>query len=364
VIGVIVVAAMVILPVLFPKENSGNSFSALSTQARATANVIGTQGAIAGEVQRTLTAAAQISANAAGTETEIANDVQQTLAAAALATEAARAEVGTPEAQVTADIPVQPTAVNPPTPTTAPSGLTIIKDRLGIEMVLIPGATFLMGSQTGLFEDERPANSVFVANFYLDRYEVTNAQFSQCMAAQICSRPDKVYSATRNSYFGNPSYDNFPVIFVSWYDADRFCRWRGGRLPTEAEWELASRGGQNGAAPVYPWGSQEPVCDLSSWNGAQHKNCSPADTLHVGSFGASIFGIYDLTGNVWEWTSSLYAPYPYDASLVENADSPGKRVLRGGSFTSQTRYLRTTNRYIEEPTIAGQSIGFRCALSP
>jgi serine/threonine protein kinase/formylglycine-generating enzyme required for sulfatase activity len=346
---------------LLPKTDPGDSLSAHSTQAQATAYVLGTEGAIAGNAQRTLTAAAMITEHAAATEQAIANQANLTGTAAPQATQPLQAT----QAQPTATIPptsLQPTAT--PLPTAAPSGITIIRDRLGVEMVLIPGATFMMGNQAGLYDDERPVNSVIVNDFYLDRYEVTNAQFQQCVAAQVCSRPDKVGSATRETYYGNPSYDQFPVIYVSWYDADRYCRWRGARLPTEAEWEFAARGGNNADAPVYPWGVQEPTCELSAWNGAQFKSCSPADTLQVGSFGASTFGLFDLAGNAWEWTSSLYAVYPYDPSIVENAESSGERVLRGGSYGSLSRYLRTTNRYVEEPTIASSSIGFRCALSP
>lgn len=357
-IALLVVLAIFVGPMLFQQDNSVDSFEALSTQAQATAFAIGTEGAIAGEVQRTLTAVAQVTVNAAGTEGAIAVDVQNTLAAV-------QTSQATPVSQETlAPQETQPVETSLPSPTTAPAGLTIIKDRLGVEMVQIQGATFMMGNNAGLYDDEKPANSVFVSTFYLDRYEVTNALFQQCVAVEICSRPDKVFSATRESYFGNASYDNFPAIYVSWYDADRFCRWRGTRLPTEAEWELAARSGQNGDAPVYPWGSQEPGCDPGAVNGAQNRNCSPADTLQVGSFSANAFGLYDIAGNVWEWTSTLYAIYPYDASVVENADAPGPRILRGGSYTSQTKFLRTTNRYIEEPTIAGPSIGFRCALSP
>ena len=362
IIGLIVVAVMFVLPNLFPAEDGSDSFSALSTSAQETANVIGTQGSIAGEVRRTLTAVAEVTANAAGTAEAVANDVQRTLDAAAQATEASGVIVPTQEPQATQAI--EATQVIQPTATTAPSGLTIIKDRQGVEMVLIPAATFMMGSQTGIFDDERPVNSVNVRAFYLDRYEVTNGQFALCVAAQKCSRPDKIFSATRDPYFGNSTYDLYPVIYVSWREADNFCRWRGARLPTEAEWELAARGGQNGDAPVYPWGNQEPSCDLSAWNGGQFKNCTPADTLQVGSFGANAFGLYDMAGNVWEWTSSLYALYPYDASKVEDAESAEVRVLRGGSYGSNMRYLRTTNRYNEKPAITSPSIGFRCALSP
>ena len=117
-------------------------------------------------------------------------------------------------------------------------------------MVRVPAGPFLMGSEDG-GQDEQPEHSVVLDEFTIDQYEVTNAHYKQCVDAGVCDPPERVDSETRPRYFGEPEFANYPVIGVTWADAQTYCEWRGARLPTEAEWEKAARGTDG---RILPWG--------------------------------------------------------------------------------------------------------------
>ena len=227
--------------------------------------------------------------------------------------------------------------------------------------VTIPAGKFLMGiSDKEIeyantlcldcdFSDERPQRWVDLPAYRIGKYEVTNRQYAQCIKAGSCV----------GSAFGEGK-DLHPVVSVTWHDAKAYCEWVGGRLPTEAEWEkAASWDAESQTKFVYPWGNDDPTSALLNYN------FNISDTTPVGKYPAGENGLFDMAGNVWEWTSSLYQPYPYEASDGrEDMSSSESRVLRGGSWYYLVSNLRTSSRSSYDPTDAFNLLGFRCARSP
>jgi len=242
-----------------------------------------------------------------------------------------------------------------PEDTATPAGLAAqITDGQDVLMALVPAGPFLMGSEDGQ-GDERPVHELTLDDFYIDVYEVTNAQYARCIAVGACGIPGCT------TFFDNSLADH-PVVCVSWYDALNYCQWRGAGLPSEAQWEKAARGGLQGS--LYPWGDQSPVCRSGAANGAQFGDCVEG-TLAVGSFAPNGYGLFDMVGNAWEWTSSLYMDYPYDADDGrESLSSGGVRVSRGASWYSTGNVLRIANRNNVYPDEMREYDGFRCARLP
>jgi serine/threonine-protein kinase len=220
------------------------------------------------------------------------------------------------------------------------------------EMVYVPAGTFVIGDTHGDGEDdERPTHPITLPAFWLDRTEVTNAQFAHFARFTRDAREVK-----RETGVTEGGKDRYPVVNVPWRAALAYCRWAGKRLPTEAEWEYAARGS---AGRKYPWGNtwDERNARFAGNHGSQ--GAAP-----VGSYpaGASPFGALDMAGNVWEWVSTLYMPYPYLASDGrENLSIQGRHVLRGGSWFLNPWDLRSSNREFGEPGYRSVYIGFRCA---
>ena len=228
--------------------------------------------------------------------------------------------------------------------------------------VAITASDLLMGSPEGQgAADEHPRHRVRISAFSMDPYEVTNERYTRCVKAGRCTEPVLRSSATRKDYFSNPAFAQYPVVFVDWQRADAFCRWEGGRLPTEAEWELAARG----PAPsqrIFPWGDTLPDCTKANLGG--NSQCI-GDTDAVGRRpdGNSIWGISDLAGNVWEWTSDWYDPHYYPKSPVYDPKGPSDgslKVMRGGCFMSGPDSLRVSCRKAELPATWAPNVGFRC----
>lgn len=234
----------------------------------------------------------------------------------------------------------------------------------GAEMVLIPSGVFLMGTEDSLSSDEQPVHFVGLVDFYIDKYEVTNAQYKKCLQEAKCEWPENRHLLLDESMAGHP------VVNVTWDMAQNFCSWRGTRLPTEAEWEKAAGGGKGND---YPWGGKVSgkmlnFCDLNCTRDNREKgvNDKYTYTAPVGTYpdGASPYGVLDMAGNVWEWTADWYSSRYYRVSPTENPTGPENgqyRVLRGGSWYDLPIGTRIYERYFRNPADRDTSIGFRCA---
>jgi eukaryotic-like serine/threonine-protein kinase len=282
-----------------------------------------------------------------------------------------------PVSSPTASPSLTPTVAATPLPAIGSSRISPVDQ---MEQVFVPAGAFLMGSddieakreiEGGRAYPEIHQHTVYLDEFWIDKYEVTNSQYAQCVAAGVCDLPLDRGSYTYRSYFDNPDFSDYPVVWVNWYQANDYCGWAGRRLPTEAEWEKAARGtdGQK-----YPWGN-EPVtgeranfCDIHCTRDIANMNFDDGypDTAPVGSYpaGASPYGAMDMSGNVWEWTSTIIQPYPYDANDGrEDPAGTGERVWRGGPWSNGIWWMRSSVRYRSVSWYRWYVLGFRCASS-
>jgi len=245
-----------------------------------------------------------------------------------------------------------------PTPTLG-IGSTMTGEK-GETLVYVPAGEFTMGSENGR-DDEKPVHTVYLDAFWIDQTEVTNKQYHACADAGTCEPQSDISSYTHPSYYGTPEFDDYPVIFVNWDKANRYCEvWAGGDLPTEAQWEKAARGINK---RTYPWGE-----DISC-NKANYQNDCVGDTSPVRSYasGQSPYGAYDMAGNVWEWVNDWYGETYYQNSLSSNPVGPESgqyRVLRGGSWNYIDSFVSSSYRVWLYPSSSDVSIGFRCARTP
>jgi eukaryotic-like serine/threonine-protein kinase len=233
-----------------------------------------------------------------------------------------------------------------------------VTDPKGVTMCLVPAGEFTMGSNEG-GDDEKPAHQVYLDTFYVDKYEVTNALYKTCVSIGVCDPPQNTSSYTRSSYYGNSEYSDYPVIYVDWFQANTYCEWRGARLPTEAEWEKAARGTDG---RTYPWGNSIDCTHANYWG---KDNGCVGDTTKVGTYpaGMSIYGIFDMAGNVWEWVADLYGDTYYSSSPSSNpmgSSSGGFHVLRGGSWGIDGLNARASLRYWGAADDWDVDFGFRC----
>ncbi|TES92597.1 MAG: formylglycine-generating enzyme family protein [Candidatus Cloacimonadota bacterium] len=236
----------------------------------------------------------------------------------------------------------------------------------GSILIKIPAGEFTMGSNDG-DDDEKPVHTVYLDEYYICKYEVTNSQYNKFCDATGRNYPDDPKFEGMSDYFTN--YPDYPVVKVSWNDAVAYCRWAGLRLPTEAEWEKAARGTDS---RKYPWGNSKPDA-----GGTYRANYDPGEdevdgykyTSPFGSFpdGISPYGCYDMAGNVWEWCSDWYGEHYYRDSPERNPEGPssGKyRVIRGVSLCCKTMGLRCVTRDWFTPAHGWGYSGFRVSLSP
>ena len=250
-----------------------------------------------------------------------------------------------------------------------------------IPMVLVVGGTFQMGSNDGN-SDEKPVHSVTLSSFQISKYEVTHKQFIEFLNDKGVNSNGSYNDAE----YGNQEYidmdgsycaighngssfyckgssrattDNTPVIEVTWYGANAFCKWAGGSLPTEAEWEYAARGGNQSKG--YTYAGSNTIGDVAwYWDNSGRK------THPVGTKAPNELGIYDMSGNVWEWCSDWYGSSYYSSSPSTNPKGPSSgslRVLRGGSWANDAAYCRAADRGNNSPSASYSNFGFRLVFS-
>ena len=248
--------------------------------------------------------------------------------------------------------PLPPTPTSIPTPTPAPAGAEAPTAPPVPEMMVeIPAGEFTMGNDGG-DDDEKPAHTVTLEAFEIDMFEVTNADF-----ARFVEETGYQTEAEKAGEMGWRAYaegkDNYPVVKVTWNDADAYCQWAGKRLPTEVEWEKAARGEEGF---IYPWGNEWDPAKVNA------KESGFRGTVAVGSFaeGASPYGVFDMAGNVWEWMADWYQAYP-DSTYQSEYFGERFRVTRGGGWFQEANLVTTFNRSATDPSAANDDLGFRCA---
>jgi len=237
----------------------------------------------------------------------------------------------------------KPTSTKTQTPTPLPTQIT---DAKGVSMVLVPAGEFIMGRYAAE-NKEMPAHKVYLDAFYMDIYEITNARYIAFLNA-----------GARPTIGIRSGYPDFPVN-TTWYESDEYCKWRGARLPTEAEWEKAARGTDD---RTYPWGEGIDCSYANYWK------CR-GSTTEVGSYekGKSPYGIYDMAGNLAEWVADWFSDNYYNISPFANPLGPqtgDQKVRRGGSWYFSEDSLRVSSRFGNYPDMGVDAFGFRCARSP
>ena len=249
-------------------------------------------------------------------------------------------------------------------------------------MALIPGATFEMGQNAAdipklkekfgikrdeLFIEETPKHKVTIPSFYLDRFEVTNREFQKFLETNPEWQKGKIapalhngkYLQTWNGHDFSAGQENYPVVFVTWYTAAAFCGARGKRLPTEAEWEYAARGGLEGRS--FPWGDEMPDKSRANYGGS-----GLGSATAVGKYPANGYGLHDMAGNVWEYLADEWRKYPIGSDTDRDESFLSvktRRAIRGGSYGGGPVNMRVTYRDSHAPENAGDHVGFRCAAT-
>ena len=224
----------------------------------------------------------------------------------------------------------------------AKAGSTRVSPADGMIEVFVPAGVFTMGGvDPRAPENEKPAHQVSMPGFWIDKVEVTNAMYALCVKSGACRLPQEFHSDSRDKYYGDSQFSDYPVIYVTWLQAKTYCEWAGRRLPTEAEWERAARGDDT---RVYPWGDQIPDASRANFSNLI------GDTANVGnsSAGISPFGVLDMSGNVAEWVNDIYSDTYYTSSLSTNPQGPGgnsnTRVVRGGTYQDAEVDIRVSKR--------------------
>ena len=276
----------------------------------------------------------------------------------------------------TAAAPAKPPPAPEPEPAPKPGPKTTFETRGGDkrEMTLIPAGPFLRGSPDGEGRDEEhPQKTITLDAFWIDRTEVTVADFAACVAKGACKAatfrkgtPDPKAKKPESCNFGMPDRDKHPMNCVNWDGASAYCAWAGKRLPTEAEWEKAARGGDG---RKYPWGEEAPSCERACMVKGMSYGCGARISCPVGTrtAGASPYGALDMAGNVYEWVKDSYNRGYYakapDANPINTERTPF-RPVRGGAYSSDADGVRATQRSSFKKDERISFVGFRCAMAP
>lgn len=266
------------------------------------------------------------------------------------------------------------------------------KDLAGI--VFVPAGPFTMGSDPKVdpyfWGAEGPQHTVTLSDYWIYETEVTNAMYRRCTAAKACPVPQQNYSRINKTYYPDARFDNYPVIFVSWTSAQAYCRWAGGRLPSESEWERAARANHDWD---FVWGVQNlgpgsrPVANVRdesryrkhgghvsdageewAWDRFQGYDDGFPDLAPVGSFPPNDFGLHDMAGNAWEWTED-HGPAAFKVPTYDGHPTDGRprldrdgqfRVIRGGGWDSGPYTFAVWMRDVGSAYGRGSMLGFRC----
>lgn len=215
----------------------------------------------------------------------------------------------------------------------------------GVDKIIFQEGQFTIGNSYCAEEQgnsdwcaDETLHQVRLKSFSIDKYEITNSEYLGCFAEGVCD-PHELHETRPKDFNGK----NQPVVFVSWKDAQTFCKWRGGDLPTETQWERAAQGDNLGGAhfqQIYNSGSTKDI-------GGQRPNSN---------------GLYDMMGNVYEWTLDWYGPYPLNNILNPKGPPEGKeKVVRGGAWHSPSHYLRVADRVARTPEYKYSDVGIRCS---
>ncbi len=284
--------------------------------------------------------------------------------ASVVATEPIVAATATPPALATPTPSLVPTE-----PPTAPApGATEVSSVDGMVLVYLGARSGFMGRDSAEL-DQGPEHAVEISPYWIDQHEVTNAMYALCVETGACAPPRNFRSFTRVKYYDDPAFADYPVVYVTRDDANTYCEWAGRRLPTEAEWEMAARTLES----PYPWRDSDTLPPAP--DRLNYKPSGISDTTPVMSYaaGATITGIYDLAGNVWEWVADPYDPKYYSESPRVDPQGPPHSsgppdacntadcgVLRGGSWDSDANQVRVTMRLVYGAQDTRDAFGFRC----
>lgn len=363
---------IVVLAVLFWQRQRANSITAQVSPAP-TATILATETAVLTPTAPTASAAVAAVAQPSPTHT----------------TAPTTTPTATPSPSPSATPSPSPTASTTATPTPTPGAypLLVVRDIDDMEMVYIPAGSFSMGSLAEDFTagaDEKPQHLVVLNHFYMDKYEVSVAQYAAFLNQlggyeRACARVDCALPRERVGYtsylleqdLGDGTilyaamtgFANYPMNHVSWYGAAAYCEYVGGRLPTEAEWEYAARGDDG---RTYPWGNQTPDQTRAVFQSQSFDDLKPVFALPDG---ASPFGVYGMAGSVWEWTADWYDENYYAESPTANPTGPSSglaRAVRGGAWpnNNEADRIRSANRLALDPLQISSTVGFRCVRNP